>query len=73
MRPLLRGEAGASSGTRDRASRGTARPAHLPGVARHPAGLGEGAAEKELDLGVGAAHLVGRPLRQGVVDGRVEP
>ena len=42
----------------------------LPG---HPARVGQGAAEQELDLGVGAAHLVGGPPGQGVVDRRVEP
>jgi hypothetical protein len=48
-------------------------PAHRAGVAWQPPRLAERAPEHELDLGVGGAHLVGRPLGQGVVDGRVEP
>lgn len=51
---------------------GAARAAHLPGVAGHPAGVAKGAAEQELDLGIGAAHLIGGPLGEGVVDRRVE-
>jgi hypothetical protein len=47
-------------------------PAHLPGMAGHPAGVGERTPEEELDLGIGAAHLVGRPLGQGVVHGWIE-
>ena len=42
-------------------------------VARCPAGVGERAAEQELDLGVGAAQLVVSPSGQRVVDGGVEP
>jgi hypothetical protein len=41
-------------------------------VAGHPAGVAKGAAEQELDLGIGAAHLIGGPLGEGVVDRRVE-
>ena len=44
----------------------------IPTYPRHPAVLAEGPPEQELDLGVGGAHLVGRPLRERVVDGRVE-
>ena len=33
-----------------------------------PPGVGQGAAEQELDLGVGAAQFVGRPPGQGVVE-----
>src|ERR1700677_254228 len=47
--------------------------AHRAGLARQPAGVAEGAAEHELDLGVGGPHLIGRPLGQGVMDGRIEP
>ena len=47
--------------------------AHRLGVAWKAAGVAKGTAEQELDLGIGGAHLVGRPLRQGVVNGRVEP
>jgi hypothetical protein len=42
-------------------------------MAGHPARVAKSAPEKELDLGVGAAQLVGRPAGQGVVDGRVKP
>jgi hypothetical protein len=56
-----------------RAGRGAAGPAHLPGPAGQPPRLGEGPAQQELDLGVGAAELVGGPPGQGVVDGRVQP
>jgi hypothetical protein len=42
-------------------------------VPRHAARLGQGTPQDELDLGVGAAQLVGRPARERVVDGRVEP
>jgi 4-amino-4-deoxy-L-arabinose transferase-like glycosyltransferase len=49
-----------------------ARLAHLPGVAGQPASVGEGAAEQELDLGVGAAQLVAGPSGQGVVDGGIQ-
>src|ERR1017187_2148712 len=47
--------------------------AHPSGVAGEPSGVGERAAEEELDLGVGAAQLVAGPSGQGVVDGGVEP
>ena len=46
---------------------------HRPGAAGQPPGVGERAAEQELDLGVGAAHLVAGPPGQGVVDGGVQP
>ena len=46
--------------------------AHWPGVAGQPAGVGEGTAEQEFDLGVGAAQLVVSPSGQGVVNGGVE-
>jgi hypothetical protein len=36
------------------------------------AGIGEGAPQQELDLGVGTPQLVGGPPCQGIVDGRVE-
>jgi len=48
------------------------RPSHAADVAGHPAGLGEGTPEQELDMGVGAAQLAGRPVRERAVDGRVE-
>ena len=48
-------------------------PAHLPGLAGQPAGVGQCAAEQELDLGVGAAQLVGGPPGEGDVNGWVEP
>ena len=50
-----------------------ARLAHLPHPPRQPPGVGQGAAQEELDLGVGAAQFVGGPPGQGVVDGGVEP
>jgi len=46
--------------------------AHRSHSARQPAAVGEGAPEQVLDLGVGAAQLIGRPPGQGVVDGRVQ-
>jgi hypothetical protein len=52
--------------------RWSSRPSHAANVAGHPAGLGEGAPEQELDTGAGAAQLVGRSARERVVDGRVE-
>jgi 2-desacetyl-2-hydroxyethyl bacteriochlorophyllide A dehydrogenase len=51
----------------------TARPALRGDPAGEPSRVGQGAAEQELDLGVGTAQLVGRPAGQRVVDGRVEP
>jgi len=48
------------------------RPSHAADVAGHPAGPGEGTPEQELDMGVGAAQLAGRPVRERAVDGRVE-
>jgi hypothetical protein len=45
---------------------------HRPGAAGQPPGVGERAAEHELDLGVGAAQLVAGPPGQGVVDGGVQ-
>src|SRR5882762_1620042 len=44
---------------------------HRPGAAGQPPGVGERAAEQELDLGVGAAQLVAGPPGQGVVDGGI--
>jgi hypothetical protein len=46
---------------------------HLRGAAGQPTDLGKGAPEQELDLGVRTAQVVGRPLGQGVVYGRVQP
>src|SRR5215831_3844271 len=46
---------------------------HRPGAAGQPPGVSERAAEQELDLGIGAAQLVGRPSGQSVVDGGVQP
>ena len=42
-------------------------------MAGQAAGVGEGAAEEEFDLGVGGAELVGGPAGEGVVDGGVQP
>jgi hypothetical protein len=42
----------------------------MPG---QPSGVGERAAQQELDLGVGAAQLVTGPPGQGVMDRRVQP
>ena len=53
--------------------RRAAGPAHLPGLAGHPPRVAERAAQQELDLGVGAAQLVGGPPGQRVVNGRIEP
>jgi len=53
-------------------ARRPARLAHLPHPPRQPPGVGQGTAQEELDLGVGAAQLVGRPPGQGVVDRRVQ-
>jgi benzoate membrane transport protein len=50
-----------------------ARPAHRARLAGHPPRVRQGTAQQELDLGIGAAHLIGGPPRQGVVDRRVEP
>jgi hypothetical protein len=52
---------------------GTAGAADLPSGTGHPAGVGQGPPEQELDLGVGAAQLVPGPPGQGVVHGRVQP
>jgi hypothetical protein len=52
---------------------GTAGAADLPGAGGHPAGVGQGAPQQELDLGVGAARFVAGPAGQGVVHGRVHP
>src|ERR1700760_4843049 len=51
----------------------TAGPADLSDGAGDPAGVSEGPAEQELDLGVGAAQFVAGPPGQGVVHGRIEP
>ena len=54
-------------------------PAPRPGRRIFPAWSGSGpasaerAAQQELDLGVGAAQLVGGPPGQGVMDRRIEP
>ena len=42
----------------------------MPG---QPSGVGQRAAQQELDLGVGAAQLVTGPPGQGVMHRRVEP
>jgi len=55
------------------AARRSAGPAHRSNPAGKPPGVGEGAAQQELDLGVGAAQFVGCPSGKGVVDGWVEP
>src|SRR5271154_3394768 len=47
--------------------------AHLPGVAWQPACIGQRLAQQVLDLGVGAAQLVGGPAGQRVVHGGVQP
>src|SRR6185437_16662485 len=47
-------------------------PAHGSDLAGQPPGVGQGTAQEELDLGVGAAQLVGGPPGQGVVDRRVQ-
>jgi hypothetical protein len=39
----------------------------------HPAGVGEGASQQHLDLGVEAAKLVIGPPGQGIVDRWVDP
>jgi hypothetical protein len=55
-----------------RVARWTAGAAHLPDVSGQAAGVGQGPAEQELDLGVGAAQFVAGPPGQRVVHGRVE-
>ena len=55
-----------------RVARRPAGAAHLPDVSGQPAGLGQGAAEQELDLGVAAAQFVAGPPRQRVAHGGVE-
>jgi TetR/AcrR family tetracycline transcriptional repressor len=45
-------------------------PFRAPG---QPPRVGQGAAQQELDLGAGAAQLLGAPSGQGVVDGWVQP
>ena len=47
-------------------------PSHGSGVGI-PAGLGEGAAQDDLDLGVDRAQIVGSPFGDGCVDCRVQP
>jgi hypothetical protein len=42
-------------------------------VAGQSPGIGQGAAQQELDLGVGTAQLVGGPPGQGVVNGGIQP
>ena len=51
---------------------GPASPSHGSGVGI-PAGLGEGAAQDDLDLGVDRAQIVGSPFGDGCVDCRVQP
>src|SRR6266566_400940 len=58
--------------TRAGVARWPARLAHLPHSTRQPPGVGQGVAQEELDLGVGAAQLVGGPPGQGVVHRRVQ-
>jgi hypothetical protein len=38
----------------------------------HPAGIGEGSAQQQLDLRIEAAELIRRPPTQRVVHGRIE-
>src|SRR5260370_41897356 len=52
-----------------RVARRTAGAAHLPDVSSQAAPLGQGAAEPELDLRVGAAHGAAGPPAQPVVHG----
>jgi hypothetical protein len=42
-------------------------------MAGQSARLGQGVAQQELDLGVGAAQVIGGPSGQGIVDGWVQP
>src|SRR6201993_4721140 len=67
-----RGGVGTRSGHWCCASRRRAPLRGGPGPPGRAAARAEGAAEQELDLGIGAAHLVGGPLGEGVVDRRVE-
>lgn len=39
---------------------------------RHPAGVGQGAPEQQLDVGVETAELVRRPPRERVVHRRID-
>lgn len=48
-------------------------PGQRAGLFRHPAGVGEGAAQEQLDLGVDATELVCCPPDQRVVHRRVQP
>jgi hypothetical protein len=48
-------------------------PAYRPDSAGQPPGVGQRAAEQELNLGVGAAQFVGGPPAQRIVHGRVQP
>ena len=48
-------------------------PAHRLDSAGQPPGVGQRAAEQELDLSVRAAQLVGGPPCQRIMNGRVEP
>ena len=50
-----------------------ARPRIFPAWSGIRPASAERAAQQELDLGVGAAQLVGGPPGQGVVHGRIEP
>src|ERR1700722_19512029 len=54
-------------------ARRTAGLAHRAHAARQPAAVGESMPEQVLDLGIGAAQLVGGPPSQGVVNGRAQP
>ena len=40
---------------------------------RHSPGVVEGPAQQHLDVGIEAAELIGRPLGQGIMDGRINP
>jgi hypothetical protein len=51
---------------------GSAAAGRSTGVTRHPARVAEGTPQQELDLGVGAAQFVCRPLGDRVVYRRVE-
>ena len=51
---------------------GSARTAH-GGRARIPSGIFQRLAQYDFDLSIHRAQVVGRPLRQCVVDGRIQP
>ncbi len=45
---------------------------HPSRVSGEPPGLGQRAAQQELDLGVSASQVVGGPPGQGIVDGWIQ-